>query len=967
MTKLEDITVGSSVKGIISNSTVTIVAVQWYGNNVLEITYKDSHGQPGNQMLLRDEEINLTVMDNSLPWSFDADGEQMRLASEAYRISLAHLFDPYLAVHTSSVEPLPHQISAVYQEMLPKLPLRYVLADDPGAGKTIMTGLFIKELIARGDLKRCLIVSPGSLVEQWQDELFSKFHLTFQILTNDRMESAVTGNVFNEVDFCICRLDKLARNEQLQEKLKVSEWDLIVCDEAHKMSATIWGGEVKYTKRFQLGKLLSNITKNFLLLTATPHNGKDACGCEMPLASSFVLSKKNGKEAWIEPQFDYEAKKITYKVQLGKGKIPEAPKTARGAKFKCIMCSETTTDDYIKQESVNGRMGSVLMGIVAEGKHGRLYVSPTEEHVLTAQCSKPEGEYPEQRLPYDPRNIWCVNYGLDTYDKLFTNRQLTALTTFSELVSEAQAKAEADAVAAGMKNDHLPLRNGGDGARAYGEAVGVYLAFVISKLADRGSTICGWDSSREGLRNTFGRQAIPMTWDYSEGNPFSNSSGCFDNMIEWVTKCISELPAATLAEVSQADAQSDCGLRNIMISTDPPYYDNIGYADLSDFFYVWMRQSLKDTYPELFSTMLVPKVEELIATPYRHDGSVENAKSFFEDGMLSACKQMYRYAREDVPVTIYYAYKQSDTDDRGTASSGWETMLGAIVNAGFAITGTWPMRTEMANRSIASGTNALASSIVLVCRKRPEDAPQTTRRNLIAALRRELRPALQKLQSSNIAPVDLAQSAIGPGMSVFSCYRRVLEADGSVMSVRSALQVINEEVDLYFNEQVGSLDAASRFCVDLYTQCAYNNIKYGEAEILANAKSTSIPMMAAHGVLYAKAGVVHLMERSELPTEVDSNESTVWLLTQQLTHAMATGGIEACAKIVWGIFGSGAESAKDLAYRLYTIAERKGWTEEGYAYNALVVAWPDIQSRAAAMKAETPEQITLFDMEAIDS
>ena len=275
MTKLEDITVGSSVKGITSNSTVTIVAVQWYGNNVLEITYKDSHGQPGNQMLLRDEEINLTVMDNSLPWSFDADGEQMKLASEAYRISLAHLFDPYLAVHTSSVEPLPHQISAVYQEMLPKLPLRYVLADDPGAGKTIMTGLFIKELIARGDLKRCLIVSPGSLVEQWQDELFSKFHLTFQILTNDRMESAVTGNVFNEVDFCICRLDKLARNEQLQEKLKVSEWDLIVCDEAHKMSATIWGGEVKYTKRFQLGKLLSNITKNFLLLTATPHNGKD--------------------------------------------------------------------------------------------------------------------------------------------------------------------------------------------------------------------------------------------------------------------------------------------------------------------------------------------------------------------------------------------------------------------------------------------------------------------------------------------------------------------------------------------------------------------------------------------------------------------------------------------------------------------------------------------------------------------
>lgn len=688
-----------------------------------------------------------------------------------------------------------------------------------------------------------------------------------------------------------------------------------------------------------------------------------ACGCEMPLVHSFQLSKKKGNTAWIELLYD-EDKKLSFKVHHeGKPKI-EGTVSRKGA--VCACCGSPVDFPYIRDIGKTQGIHAKMCAIVAEGRNGRIYLLADEQQINTASVAKPD-DYPDAVLPNNPRDFKTPNYGLTMFSDLFTSRQLTALTTFSELVSEAQAKAEADAVAAGMKNDHLPLRNGGDGAKAYGEAVGVYLAFVISKLADRGSTICGWDSSREGLRNTFGRQAIPMTWDYSEGNPFSNSSGCFDNMIEWVTKCISEFPAATLAEVSQADAQSDCGLRNIMISTDPPYYDNIGYADLSDFFYVWMRQSLKDTYPELFSTMLVPKAEELIATPYRHDGSVEKAKHFFEDGMLSACKQMYRYAREDVPVTIYYAYKQSDTNDRGTASSGWETMLGAIVNAGFAITGTWPMRTEMANRSIASGTNALASSIVLVCRKRPEDAPQTTRRSLIAALRRELRPALQKLQSSNIAPVDLAQSAIGPGMGVFSRYRRVLEADGTMMSVRSALQVINEEVDLYFNEQVGSLDAASRFCVDLYTQCAYNNIKYGEAEILANAKSTSIPMMAAHGVLYAKAGVVHLLERSELPTAVDSYESTVWLLTQQLTHAMATGGIEACAKIVWGIFGSGAEAAKDLAYRLYTIAERKGWTEEGYAYNALVVAWPDIQSRAAAIKAETPEQMTLFDMDAIDS
>lgn len=689
-----------------------------------------------------------------------------------------------------------------------------------------------------------------------------------------------------------------------------------------------------------------------------------ACGCEMPLVHSFQLSKKKGNTAWIEPLYD-EDKKLSFKVHHeGKPKI-EGTVSRKGA--VCPNCGAPVGYPYIRTESVEGRMSSALMAIVGEGKNRRIYLDADIEHRSAADVEKPEN-YPEGQLAYYPGHLNTNVYGLDEFHKLFTNRQLTALTTFSELVSEAQTKAEADAAAAGMKNDHLPLHNGGDGARAYGEAVGVYLAFAVDRLADIGSSIASWINSIGAIRNTFGRQAIPMTWDYAEGNPFSNSSGCFGNMLEWVYKCIGNFPSAQFeAEVSQADAQSDCGLRNIMISTDPPYYDNIGYADLSDFFYVWMRQSLKDTYPELFSTMLVPKVEELIATPYRHDGSVENAKHFFEDGMLSACKQMYRYAREDVPVTIYYAYKQSDTDDRGTASSGWETMLGAIVNAGFAITGTWPMRTERGVRTIAQGTNALASSIVLVCRKRPEDAPQTTRRNLIAALRRELRPALQKLQSSNIAPVDLAQSAIGPGMGVFSLYRRVLEADGSVMSVRSALQVINEEVDLYFNEKVGSLDAASRFCVDLYTQCAYNNIKYGEAEILANAKSTSIPMMAAHGVLYAKAGVVHLMERSELPTAVDSNERTIWLLTQQLTHAMAAGGIEACAKIVWGIFGSGAEAAKDLAYRLYTIAERKGWTEEGYAYNALVVAWPDIQSRAAAIKADAPEQMTLFDMDAIDS
>ena len=683
-----------------------------------------------------------------------------------------------------------------------------------------------------------------------------------------------------------------------------------------------------------------------------------ACGCEMPLASSYVLSKKKGKCAWIEPHVYGE--KVEYTVHQGDklGKVVE-PKKGRGATFVCPSCGETTLDAYVKDEGKAGRMGAQLMAIVAEGKHGREYLAPTAEHIHAAEVGKPD-DYPDGAMPTNPRWFSPPAFGMTDYSQLFTNRQLTALMTFSALVGEAQKKAEADAVAAGMYNDHIALSEGGTGARAYGEAVGVYLAFVVDKMADRGSSICSWDSSRDGLRNTFGRQAIPMVWDFAEGNPFSNSSGCIDNMIDWVLKCVEEFPASASGYVKQFDAQSDSGLRNIMISTDPPYYDNIGYADLSDYFYVWMRQALKGTYPKLFRTMLVPKAEELVATPYRFEGSVEKARDFFEDGMFNTCCRLHDYSRDDIPVTIYYAFKQSETDTEDTtASTGWETMLSAIIRAGFSITGTWPMRTEMANRSIASGTNALASSIVLVCRKRAETAGSVTRREFINALHREMRPALEKLQSANIAPVDLAQSAIGPGIGVFSRYKSVLEADGKPMSVRAALQIINQELDAFYNEQEGELDRESRFCVELFSQYAFNNIKFGDADILARAKNTSVQALAEHGVLMAAKGQVRLKTRDELSESVDTHESCTWLLTQQLARAMEVGGVKACAAIVLNIFGSNAEEAKALAYRLYTICERKNWAQEGYAYNNLVVAWPDIQSAAAQMQAEIPVQIKM--------
>lgn len=684
-----------------------------------------------------------------------------------------------------------------------------------------------------------------------------------------------------------------------------------------------------------------------------------ACGCEMPLVRSFVLSKKKGKEAYIKPNF-IDGK---FEYEVKNGKIKEEGTVVRTGAH-CLACGTSVSLEYVREEGQAQRIGAQMMAVVAEGNNGRIYLAPDLEQIHAAKVDEPE-DVPISDLPEKALSFRVQVYGMKQHRQLFTNRQLTALTTFSELVGEAQQKAEADAVAAGMNNDHIALAEGGIGARAYGEAVGVYLAFCVDREADFCNSICRWSISNEKPMNLFARQSIPMVWDYPEVNVFSSAVGSFETINDYISKCILTLPTNTIqSKAKQFDAQSDNELREIMISTDPPYYDNIGYADLSDYFYVWMRQSLKNTYPKLFRTMLVPKNEELIATPYRHDGSVEKARNFFEDGMYKTCCQIHAYAREDVPVTIYYAFKQSESESdeksgKKTASTGWETMLSAIIRSGFSITGTWPMRTEQTYRSVGMGTNALASSIVLVCRKCPETAMSCTRRDFINALHREMRPALEKLQSANIAPVDLAQSAIGPGIGVFSRYKSVLESDGKPMTVRAALQIINQELDAYYNEQEGELDRESRFCVDMFSQYAFNNLKFGDADVLARAKNTSVQALAERGVMMAAKGEVRLLTREEIPEKVDSHEECIWLLTQQLARAMERGGVKECAQVVVELRGSNAENAKALAYRLYTICERKKWAQEGYAYNNLVVAWPDIQSMAAQMQAEMPVQMKL--------
>ena len=512
-----------------------------------------------------------------------------------------------------------------------------------------------------------------------------------------------------------------------------------------------------------------------------------------------------------------------------------------------------------------------------------------------------------------------------------------------------------------MHDDEKPLAEGGDGALAYAQAIATYLAFAVDKMADRNSTIASWDVSRNSLRNTFGRQAIPMSWDYAESNPFSGSAGGFDNCIEWQTRFLEEQMACNEGMARQFDAQSDCGLRQVVVSSDPPYYDNIGYADLSDYFYVWLRRSLKDVYPKIFRTVQVPKDEELIASPYRHQNDKDRAKDFFESGMSAACRQIYAYARDDVPVTIYYAFKQrdaasSDGDSSipgATSSSGWETMLSSIVNAGFQITGTWPIRTEGKTRMLAQGTNALSSSIVLVCRKRPATAPTATRREFLRDLDKHLSQAIKALQESHLDPVDMAQSSIGPGMAIYSRYAKIVDQQNRPVTVRAALQLINARLDAYLNDG-SSYDKATQCCVEIYKQHAFDSVVYGDIDVLTRAKNTSVDALVALGVAHSARGQVALVKREDIYAAYKANnaltieqKSCAWIGCQLLAQALAQDGIVDAARIYRMFSLDDAATIHELAYQLYHNADLKNCAKEAHVFNVVVAEWEQIQQRAA--------------------
>ncbi len=685
---------------------------------------------------------------------------------------------------------------------------------------------------------------------------------------------------------------------------------------------------------------------------------------EVPLASSFVLSAKKGKEAYVEPVIEGRGYRFAVKVGTPPAGAKRGTSAGKRKAFKCLISGVPIPYDYIRTEGKRGRMHERLMAIVAEGMRGRLYLSPKSEQEAVVGMANPAWK-PDCEMPKKHRNFQGPVYGLNNIGDLFTSRQLVALTTFSDLVGEAQKTIAKDALRAGLTSKGSSLAEGGTNARAYAQAVGVYLGLATSKLADLSNSLCRWEPIAQCPRNLFGRQAIPMIWDFAEGNPLGDRSGSWSVVVDGVGKAFSKAVGIVkphwVGFAQQEDATTQSVSCDRVVSTDPPYYDNIGYADLSDFFYVWLRRSLRSVMPDIFGTVAAPKAAELIASPYRRGGT-EAAERFFLDGMGQVISRIAEQAHPSFPVTIYYAFKQSETrQDGGTASTGWETFLEAVIRSGFAVNGTWPFRTENSSRLLGLGTNVLASSIVLICQRRSSDASLGTRRQFISNLRTELPDAVRLLQSGNIAPVDLAQAAIGPGMAVYTRYAKVLDASGEPMTVRDALALINQILDEVLAEQEGDFDAGSRWALTWFEECGFAEGEFGRAETLSKAKNTSIAGMMDAGILISQAGKVRLLSPQELPPDWDprtESRPTSWKMVHHLIRVLETEGDEGAARLMQ-VMGSAADIARELCYRLYALADRKNRSAEAHTYNTLVRSWPLIAELVRSMESVQGKMLDL--------
>ena len=670
-------------------------------------------------------------------------------------------------------------------------------------------------------------------------------------------------------------------------------------------------------------------------------------GAHVPLMKSSWVSSVKGKEAWVETVVDRNSNSFTFAVHTS-GK-PKVDGTVQRTAAICAISGDTIPLAYIQEEGKAKRIKDRLLAVVCETTAGKVFISPNQLQEDTALSVTLAHEVDTQ-IDHWRSCTNCVVYGYDSFHSLFTRRQLAALRCFSDLVAEARTKVLEDARASGMPDDGISLENGGVQATAYADAVALYLAIGVDRLADRCASVCGWDVSRNTIRNTFARQAIPMVWEYAEVNPFSDSSGNWSSCMEWIFKVLEELNPHSSGQVFQENAAvGSASMPSYVVSTDPPYYDNIPYSNLSDYFYIWLRRSLGSVMPELFRTLAVPKSEELVANQFRHGGK-DKAEEFFLSGIRDAISNMARMSIPEYPSAIYYAFKQSEVEQEGLTSKGWATFLQAIIESGYAIVGTWPVRTELANRMRGIGSNALATSVVLVCRKREETESVITRAEFIRALKRELPPAIAELQAANIAPADMPQSAIGPGMGVFSRYKAVLESDDSPMTVKAALQLINRELDEYLGGIQGEFDADTRFAITWFEQNGLKAGDYGTANNIATARGISVESVKHAGIVESAAGKVRILKRDELDAEWEPDADghlTVWECCQHLVRLHEKYGIGYEAAVMLKKFGSKADDVRDLAYVLYNICEKRGDAKEATAYNALIADWTDLTREAA--------------------
>lgn len=659
---------------------------------------------------------------------------------------------------------------------------------------------------------------------------------------------------------------------------------------------------------------------------------------DVPLVSSFAISKKKGHEAYVEPiihENSYE-----FKVRMGKvpAELENGTKLARGAKFKCLMSGIPMEPDYIKEEYASGRGGERLLAIVAEGDSGRVYISPPTD-VKNLIDDIPPSWKPSTPLPNDRRAFWTPAYGLTTFGDLFTKRQLLALNTFSDLLKDVREKI--------ISECNYPDKE------EYANAIITYLAFLCSQISNHSSSLCGWNAPNSQMRSLFARQAIPMAWDYAESNVFSNSTGSYNNLLDRMTKGFDALGSKVRGFALQADAKVQIVSKDKVISTDPPYYDNIGYADLSDFFYVWLKRTLCVVYPNIFATIATPKDDELVAVPYRHGNSKKEAADFFLDGMTVAMQNIANRANPAFPVTIYYAFKASETSDSQTSNTGWETFLEAVISAGLIIAGTWPLKTEKEGRTISNETNALASSIVIVCRKRDDDAEEVSRNDFVNELNAVMPEALRDMLgldgvSSPIAPVDLAQAAIGPGMEIFSKYKSVLNQDGTRMSVHDAMILINKSISDYLNPDMGDFDPQTLFCNEWFKIHTWGESPFGEADTLARAKGTSVSRISDSGVLNSKGGKVSLIHWKDYPEDYDPTDDKnlpTWEACHHMIRVLVQNGETGAGELL-SKMAPLTEKIRQLAYHLYTLCERSGNAEDARYYNMLITSWSSIELKS---------------------